>query len=129
MAPLAILTDNAILAEGDGTGGTTPDSVKPDYGYFPFMSKLTEIAGGVTGVVIVVLVILAVVGVALIVAGKLGSSNMAQRVGWGMLVVCVVAAAVAANAGRIIGWGSNQELVDPNATAQGITYVAGSLLP
>lgn len=124
MAPLAILAHGATLADG----GTGPASVKPDYGYFPFMNKLTEIAGGVTGVVIVVLVILAVVGVALIVAGKLGSSNMAQRVGWGMLVVCVVAAAVAANAGGIIQWGSNQKLVD-DSTAQGITSMAGLLLP
>lgn len=88
-----------------------PGDVSPDYGYFPFMGTLVNIANGVSGAVIVVLVILAVIGVVLIVAGKLGSSNVAQRVGWGILVVCVVAAAIAANAGGIINWGTQQKLV------------------
>lgn len=93
-----------ILAEG-------PGDIKPDYSYFPFMPRLNSLASGVAGVVVTVLVILLIVGILGVIVGKLGSSNTAQRIGWGVAVACLIAAAIVGSAGGLIVWATNQQLV------------------
>ena len=57
---------------------------------------------------LVILVILGTVGV---IMGKLGSSNMAQRIGWGMVIMALIGAAVVASAGGLVEWATQQQLI------------------
>lgn len=93
-----------LVAEG-------PSDIKPDYSYFPFMNQLIKIASGIQGAAIYVLVILVILGAVGVIMGKLGSSNMAQRIGWGMVVMALIGAAVVASAGGLVLWATNQKLI------------------
>ncbi|MFD0705624.1 hypothetical protein ACFQY8_07700 [Alloscardovia venturai] len=87
-----------------------PSEIKPNYSYFPFMSKLNAIAGGVAGVSITVLVILFIVAGVSIFAGKMGMANQMSQKSWGILVGAMVVAAIIGSAGGIIYWASLQQL-------------------
>ncbi|TCD54134.1 hypothetical protein EJ419_05525 [Alloscardovia theropitheci] len=93
-----------FLAEG-------PTDVKPDYNYFPFMKQLIKIASGISGAAIYVLVIMVILGTVGVIMGKLGSSNMAQRIGWGMVIMALIGAAVVASAGGLVMWATQQQLI------------------
>ncbi|WP_018142443.1 hypothetical protein [Alloscardovia criceti] len=88
-----------------------PTDIKPDYTYFPFMSQLIKIASGISGAAIYILVICFILGVVGVIMGKLGSSNMAQRIGWGMLIAALIGAALVASAGGLIMWATDQQLI------------------
>ena len=89
----------------------TPSSIKPDYTYFPIMNQLIKIAAGISGASIYVLVILVILGTVGVIMGKLGSSNMAQRIGWGMVIMALIGAAVVASAGGLVEWATQQQLI------------------
>lgn len=94
----------SVVAEG-------LSDIKPDFNFFPFVPKLYQIAGGTIATVLIVMVILLVIGIAMAVGGKITSSRGVQNVGFGFIVVALIGAAVAANAGGLINWGSLQRLV------------------
>jgi len=75
------------------------------------MNQLIKIAAGISGASIYVLVILVILGTVGVIMGKLGSSNMAQRIGWGMVIMALIGAAVVASAGGLVEWATQQQLI------------------
>lgn len=89
-----------------------PGDIKPDYGYFPWTDTLADIAGGVSANVVIIVVICALVGVGGLLAGKLSSSNMMSKIGWGVLITSLVCIVLAVNAGQIADWATQQTVIN-----------------
>jgi hypothetical protein len=86
-----------ILADG-------PSDIKPDYSFFPWNNTLRSIAEGLQGTAIWILVIFLIVGVLGWLGGHFAGSGGMQKIGWGVLIACIMGAILVAGAGSLIGW-------------------------
>lgn len=95
----------ALLADGK------LKEMKPDYGYFPWNETIINIVQGMQGTALYVMVGVFVLAVACVAVGHFFlKSRLMQTVGWGVVIVTVVCAALIASAGGFIDWGSQQIL-------------------
>jgi len=111
------------------TGGDrVPDSFihNPDFGYFPFMDTLYQIAQGIQGAALVILVVLIVVAAVSWVAGRATSSQTMQRVSVGALITCGVGAMLVGASWAFVRWAGNQDVL--SSTAQEITTLVSMYL-
>lgn len=94
------LIPGLILAAGP----PEPKDVKPDFGYFPFTKTLFNIAQGTQGIGLVAMVILFILAVLGVIVGKLSSTQKWSSIGWGIVIACLICAALLGSAGAAINW-------------------------
>lgn len=92
-----------------------PDEIKPDYDFFPWTRWLQDLVNGVLANAILIAVILIIVGVIALAAGKITDSQAGRGVGWGAIIVGILVAVFLGNAGGLVDFFSNQNIMGNEA--------------
>lgn len=96
---------HTVLADGE------LKNMKPDYEFMPFNQMIINVVQGMQGTALYVLAGLFVLAALCAGLGHfLIKSAMMRNIGLGLLVTIVILAALIANAGAFIDWGSGQIL-------------------
>lgn len=90
---------------------TGPTDITPDYEFFPTTDLLAQIGGGLQASAIILVGIAFIIGVVTIAFSKAAGSHKMQSVGWVVVIICVICAALIGSTWNIIDWGNHQALV------------------
>ena len=108
----------ALILVADDDKVTKLPNIKANYTYFPFTRNggaLTQLAGGIQGVLILVICILFMAAVACWVAGRVGSSQRMQAIGVGSLITAVAGIVFISSVWGMAGWATGIKVFDVKA--------------
>ena len=107
----------AALAGASPKPSATPpdlsglDNIAIDWKYFPIVTELQKISGGMQAVILSVAVILLLIAIVMWMAGKSTSSQKMQSVTAAAMVVCLVGSALTGAAAGLIKWAAGKTVL------------------